>query len=293
MARLNNKNGVTLVELLVVVAVVSVLSAAMFPLISSTYESWRTADRRIESLRVGRTAMDKITREIRKSYDLVDTSSALYIDFYPDWATTTAYRINYDNAADMEFEFGTATPVFVRDSLAAPIDSFTYTTYTRRLENLTSFRQVNAFKFKFAVSDERRILPNQTDTNLNPMTFFSQAQLRTSREGYFFARTNGYATDTYTYTRSSNDNICIKVYCDRVKPGVAAVNITVATVQLALIAGGFSVTYNLNYIAAGDYFEQCPVASTLFMQPDVRITMRIRDNTGETCDFQDVIRVNP
>ena len=55
------QKGITLVELIVVIAVVAVISAALFPLVSSTYESWRAADRRVELLRVGRTAMDKIT----------------------------------------------------------------------------------------------------------------------------------------------------------------------------------------------------------------------------------------
>jgi hypothetical protein len=144
----------------------------------------------------------------------------------------------------------------------------------------------------FTVSDERRILPNKPDLNLNPMTFFSQAQMRTAREGYNFSRTNAYATDTYRYRRGPNDPICVKTWCDRIDP---ALGMTTQTVTLALIGFGFSVTYNLNYKNAsnGDYFEKCPINSNLFLQPSVLITIALADASGQKCDFQDAIRVDP
>lgn len=280
----------TIVELMIVVALVAVLAAAMMPLISTTYESWRTADRRAELLQVGRVGMDKMSRELRRAYDLKDTSNALLIDFYPDWASSTPFRFNYDNASNMELQFGTTTPVFINDSLAAPIDSFTYKTYTRRLETGAAFRRVNAFVTTFTVSDERRILPATAAQNLNPMTFYTQSQMRVSREGYVFAHDSTYATDSYRFVQSSNDNICVKAYCDRVDP---AVGITIRTITLALLAGGFSVTYNMNYDAVNDIFTRCPISSSLFVKPAVRITIRIRDNNGETCDFVDTIQVIP
>jgi prepilin-type N-terminal cleavage/methylation domain-containing protein len=300
MVKFRGQNGVTLVEMLIVVALVAVLATALYPLISTTYESWRTADRRSELLQVGRVGMDKMARELRRAYDLNDTSNPLYIDIYPDWAPSTPFRFNYDNTSNMQIEFGTSTPVFVRDSLAAPIDSFTYKTYTRRLEpNWVSFRRVNAFIVKFTVSDERQILPPTAALNLNPMTFYDQVQMRVSREGYVFSRDNTYATETYYYDRSANDSLCIKAFCDRVTPTIFAPpgpvggNIITKTATIALLAGGFSITYNMTYDPANDIYTVCPINSALFTKPAVRITITIADNDGETCTFEDTIEVHP
>ena len=146
------QQGVTLVEIVVVVTLVAILALALYPLISTAYESWRTTDRRAELLQVGRTGMEKLVRETRKAKDLRSCTDSQYIDFFPDWATSTVYRFNYDNTS--ELEFGTQSPVFINDSLAAPIDSFSYTTYTRRNQTgKTRHRQINAFRFKFEVSD--------------------------------------------------------------------------------------------------------------------------------------------
>ena len=61
--------------------------------------------------------------------------------------------------------------------------------------------------------------------NLNPMTFYSAAQMRVSRESYFFSRYDGtvpggYATETFRYRRlpAPGESFCIKTFCDRVKP---------------------------------------------------------------------------
>jgi len=285
--------GITLIELLVVVAIVGILALGLYPLVRTTYNSWRTADRKVELVQIGRVGMDKMVREIRKAYDLSSVSNPLLIDFYPEWASSTVTRINYDNANYMQLEFGTATPVFENDSLAAPIDSFTYTTYDRRLNTGTTFAQkTTAFRLMFKVSDERNVLPTLTSTNLNPMTFYSHVEMRTSREGYLFARDNTYATETYRFSKSANHNICVKTFCDRVDPA----NIVTKSIQFTWIAGSTPVLAMTSVPAVNPaYFEYCPanfIALGILSNAYVKVNVTIADNVGETCTFQDTIRVD-
>jgi type II secretory pathway pseudopilin PulG len=284
--------GISLVEILIVIGVVAILALALYPLIESTYANWRHADRRIELLQVGRTGMDKMSREIRKAYDIYSSNNPSYIDFYPDWATNTAmawatgsvFRFNYDGASQLEFGTQSAT----LDSLMAPVDEFEYTTYDRRQnESVARSRQVNSFKFRFEVSDERQILPTAAALNLNPMQFRSQVQMRVSREGYMISRTLGFASETYQFKRSTNDPICVMAFCDRIDPSI--------TVQQRLktkpVAAGAVKNFNFNYIAAGDYFSVCihvaDLSGGLPVLGQYKFTTSLRDNTQESCEVQD------
>ncbi len=290
--------GITLIELIVVVAIVGVLALGLYPLVRTTYNSWRAADRKVELVQIGRVGMDKMVRELRKAYDLSSVSNPLLIDFYPEWASSTSTRINYDNANYMQLEFGTATPVFINDSLAAPIDSFTYTTYDRRLNTgTTQAQQVTAFRFMFKVSDERNVLPTLTSTNLNPMTFYSHVGMRTSREGYIFARDNTYATETYRFSKSANHNICVRTFCDRVDPTIMATANATQSIQFTWV-GGSTFIKPMTWMPIanpGEYFEYCPANFiTLGIKDNayVKVNVTIRDDTGEECKFQDTIRVD-
>lgn len=299
---MNGKNtgssGITLVEVIIVIFIVAVLAFALFPLISTTYNSWRIADRRIETLEIGRVGMSKISREIRKAYDLRSCTDPTYIDFYPDWASSTVYRINYDGAENIEF--GTQTPVFVNDSLASPVDSFSYTAYSRRMDTgITRHRVVNSFRFRFEVSDERQILPDST--YLNPMEFKTHVQLRTSREGFMLARTTGFASETYYYNvgnAGNPGNLCVKVFCDRVNREIVS---TANVVMTCFFCPGFpnSWTWSLSYNDPGDYWAGCidMVASNVragagFITPSHRLSVTVSD-ASETCQYAEAVKIDP
>ncbi|HOO56007.1 MAG TPA: type II secretion system protein [bacterium] len=287
--------GLTLIEILVVVFVMAILALALFPLIETTYNSWRLADRRVESLMVGRTGMDKLSREIRKAFDLAEASDPLYIDFYPDWASGTKYRFDYDNVSDFRLiQLGTAT-----DSLAAPIDSFEYVTYTRRLdEDVTEHRRVNAFKFRYDVSDSRSILPDTSGTasNLNPMTFRTQAQMRVSREGYMYALTSAFASHTYAYHDNPGEDICVRAHCDRVDPD----DMAQASASFKWRFGGATVWVDLTHVADGDYWvtNPCPNINAAGIHSGFggagsmdTAYFILQDNNGETCEAYDMLQV--
>lgn len=295
-----NSKGITLVEILIVVGVVAILALAMYPLIETTYTSWRHADRRTELLQIGRVGMDKMTREIRKAYDLYSCTDSLYIDFYPDWASDTVFRFNWNNATDLEY--GTPPTVFINDSLVAPVVDFDYTTYTRQMNTgVTRARQVNAFRIAFKVTDERDVLPTTASLNLNPMEFRSHVQMRVSREGWMISRTLAFASETYQFKRTTNELICIKAFCDRIRNPTAMVpGQTKVTIQA--VAFGGPNFFSLLWQPVGDYFYMVNAANNPCINvcdlrdPDCvplpvlgryRVTIEVTETGLESCNLQD------
>lgn len=281
-----SQRGLTLVEIVAVVAVISVLAIALWPLVKSTYDSWVTADRRGELVQTGRVGMHKLTQEIRRAYDMWSATDPTYLDYFPSTATSTQWRFKYNNAA-YEIDWS-ASSTFVTDSLAAPIDSFLYKTYTRRLvSNVTRARRVNAVYFLFGVSDERRKLTSP----VVPMYFRSLVNLRTSRAGYMLSKSNAYATQSYLYTRANPDQFCVKTFCDMTDP------LNVTTKDATLDGGGLAnQIMTLTYFPTGDYYAACCTlnAAGCFRSADVAASVMIDiiDSAGETCHFEETVRIN-
>jgi prepilin-type N-terminal cleavage/methylation domain-containing protein len=284
------QRGMTLIEILIVIAVMAVVIIAVAPLIRTTWVSWITADRRDEILETGRAGLSKTVREIRSAYDIYQATDTAYLDYYPHWSTGSAgliYRFNYD-APNVDYEFGVATPAFSPDSLAAPVDSFSYVTYTRGLdEGAARGRRINSIKFNLAVSDERRLLP-ETD-HLNPIHFMSQAYLRRSREGWQIADNLNFSNEVYRFDISNGDSLCFKAYSDRVDPS-AMIN---RDVTITFGAGNTRVL-QMDYYATDDYFATCCVANqapcNLGGDPTTDVDILLSDGTEWTW-IRDQVRV--
>jgi prepilin-type N-terminal cleavage/methylation domain-containing protein len=279
--------GITLVEFVVVIAVIAILAFALYPLVKTTFDSWVTADRRGEVVMTGRVGMHKLTQEIRRAYDLWSATDATYIDYFPGTATSTQWRFKYSAAAYNIY--WSATSTFTSDSLAAPIDSFLYKTYTRRLQsNVTRARQVNSIFFLFSVSDERQKLA----TPVVPMFFRSFVNVRNSREGYVLAKSIAFSSESYFYTVKNGDQFCVRTYCDRTNP------VAVATAMVTMSwTGNQRATMSLTYFANGDYYATCctlnKVAGTrCFQKQDnaAGVEIQLSDAT-ETCIMQERVRV--
>lgn len=281
-----------MVELIVVIALVAVLGFVMFPLIQTTYDSWRIADRRVELLQLGRVGMGKIIKEIRTASDLASCTDSAYVDFYPDWASSTDYRINFSTSTNLEFS---AVAPYVNNTLAGPLDSADYVTYTRRLTTgVTQHRRTDSFRFRFNVSDVRQVLP----PTLNPMEFRSFVNMRTSREGFVFSTDLNFTTDVYYFDQSNGDNICIKTFCDRVDRSLGVV----ATADLKCVIGFCALTpaLALAYVPNGDYYAACDPAANYATNggwggaggPTHRVQIIVTDGV-ENCTFYDAVRIRP
>ncbi|HOX28359.1 MAG TPA: hypothetical protein PLQ76_04300, partial [bacterium] len=122
--------------------------------------------------------------------------------------------------------------------------------------------------------------------------FYTHVQMRTSREGYMFARTSAFATETYRYVRSAGDTVCVKTFCDRVDPAT----ITLARVQFQWFMGGAACNVALAYNATGEYYWACravgpPCVMSLPGGTRDRVIMTLTDSSGETCTVEDSIWV--
>lgn len=290
-----NNRGITLIEILVVVVIIVTVIAALAPLIRTTYLAWITADRRVEIVGTGRLGMSKLVDELRLAHDLYSATDPLYIDYYPQWATTTVYRFNHDATAS-DFEYGIfASPTFSPYSLAAPVDTFAYTTYTRRLvEGVNRARRINAYRFVYSVSDERHILPDSRP-ELNPITFRSHAHLRMSREGYFFAKSWAFASESYRFRRNRGEQFCVRAFCDRVDRDA------MFTRQVDFLVVPPVASLQMAYFATGDYFATCCVITSnaatpnycpLNANPNVNVSITLSDGTEWTLMKDSIIITN-
>ncbi|MEW5945731.1 MAG: hypothetical protein AB1742_05995 [bacterium] len=244
--------GFSVVEVIIIVLLIALLAWAVFPLLSTTYSSWETADRRAEVIEAGRVAMTQLTRETKKAWDIQFCSEPEFIDYYPQWATQSTPSIYRFASAEYEIQYGATPGAFASDALAYPVDSFSYLTYARRpaLTGISRPRRVNAFRFNFAVSDERRVLPD----SLDPMYFRSMSHMRHSREGYYISKELASTTQYYLFDRSDGDDFCIMVYNDRITPPPPA--LATQEVELNWVPGGL-ITLDLSYFSGGDYFATC------------------------------------
>lgn len=258
----NPKYGFTLVEMIVVVLLIGLLAWAIFPLLKTSFESWEIADRRTEVAQIGRVGMSKLTREIRKSYDITDLSTVThFVDYNPVWATSSEYRFECATSV-YEFDHGaTSGGVFDASTLAYPIalnPTFTYAVYDRRLRSsdVTRPRRVNSLWAGFGVSDERQRLP----AALTPRELRSMVQMRVSREGYMFAKSLAFASRSYNFDKSNCESVCVRVFCDRINPPMSPPPGATVTFEAA-IGGG--VELSLTYYADGDYYAGCCVVGAV------------------------------
>ncbi len=278
------QKGVTLVEIIIVVTLIGILSYAIFPLISTTYDAWRYASRRIELLQIGRTSLTRLTNEVKKSNGFASNADLdYYLDYYPDWATATSYRFIHSSG---DLMYGPLAS-FASDSLAAPIDSFEYVTYTRRLATgATRFRQINSVRFFLKVSDERHVLQSPAV----PMEFISQAHIRTSREGWQFAKSSDFATESYRFDISDGDTLCLKAFCDRIDIS-AGTPIATQTATISWLLGSTDMIFD--YVPAGDYFATCaPLADIGLQAGNDTVQITLDDGSEQLILYDQIVVTN-
>lgn len=113
--------GVTLVELLTVVAVLGVIMIVMAPHLRGTRQAWEVlGDRHPEVLQNGRIGLDKIVRDLRQARSISDAGSD-YIEFTDNDGADRRFQLNGGY-----LEHGL---VGALDTLAGPVTSLSFTCY--------------------------------------------------------------------------------------------------------------------------------------------------------------------
>ena len=117
---INNK-GFTLIELMVVVAILSIIILGLVSLFSGGVRSWVAGQNQLKAQREARQVMDRMVREIREASYIDDGSSNIYtIEFYnPNRNKEIKYSYN---EIDKEIKEGST-------SLIKNVSSFSFSYY--------------------------------------------------------------------------------------------------------------------------------------------------------------------
>lgn len=88
------KNGLTLIELLIVIAIMGIISLALYYVLRAGITSWEMGEKRADIIQHARLAMDRLTREAREAIWMVaaDTTS---LNFSAHLGAATPADISY------------------------------------------------------------------------------------------------------------------------------------------------------------------------------------------------------
>lgn len=153
--------GFTIVELLIVVAVMALLTAALSPLFRTSYQAWRVGDRRAEVIQNARIGMDKMSWELKQIKMVSDVSSPTnpqgYITFldYEENLKEFRYEVGY-----LAYVSGTVA------ILAGPIESLYFSCYESDGGTLTTFpANISTIVVQMVTSDEEGEVDSLTSTD--------------------------------------------------------------------------------------------------------------------------------
>ncbi len=153
--------GFTIVELLLVVAVMALLTAALSPLFRTSYQAWRLGDRRAEVIQNARIGMDKMSWELKQIKMVSGVSSPTdpqgYITFldYEENFKEFRYEVGY-----LAYVSGTVA------TLAGPIESLYFSCYESNGSTLTtSLTNISIIVAQMVTSDEEGEVDSLTTTD--------------------------------------------------------------------------------------------------------------------------------
>ena len=89
---IKNKKGLTLIELMVVVVVLSLIILGLVTFFTGGVRSWITGQNQLSAQRNARQAMDRMVREIREASDIIaDSTTSQRINFNTPWNSNLYY----------------------------------------------------------------------------------------------------------------------------------------------------------------------------------------------------------
>jgi prepilin-type N-terminal cleavage/methylation domain-containing protein len=125
MRKTGNNKGLTLIELMVVLAILSIVILGLVSFFSGGVRSWIAGQNQLKAQREARQVMDRMVREIREASYVKDTSGIYNIEFYnPVKDKTTAYSYT-ELDKEIKEEIGSGTP----SSLLKNVSSFFFSYY--------------------------------------------------------------------------------------------------------------------------------------------------------------------
>ncbi len=179
-----SRTALTILELVIAVAMVTVIFAAVLPQFAAIRNSWDSRQGSAEALQNGRVLMDHITRNLSKAVRISDVTESSDTDGYIDFEGNDGNMLRYDIAANNYVEFGVVGDLA---DLAGPVSSLQFTCYDAcDIDNHLS-----------PVNDPNLVRLVKIDTTVINSAALSQNK---SFTGYAYLRTNASGQAALTKT---------------------------------------------------------------------------------------------
>jgi prepilin-type N-terminal cleavage/methylation domain-containing protein len=89
-----NKNGFTLIEMMVALGILSLIIIGLVTFFSGGTRAWVTGQYQLEAQRNARLSMDRMVREIREADYIKYTSTSILIDFHTPFHGNISYSLS-------------------------------------------------------------------------------------------------------------------------------------------------------------------------------------------------------
>ncbi len=158
--------GFTLIEALFVIALLSVLLAAVYPHLRMAHTGWQTADRRADIIQNVRVGMDKMVRMLREASSFTSVTSSGDIDgriVFLDKDSNTKEFKKYNDGSNEMLGYVSGGSTYM---LAGPITSLKFTGYEEDgVTEITVAGDIKSVEVEIIVSDEEEEIASQTVTS--------------------------------------------------------------------------------------------------------------------------------
>lgn len=190
------KHGFTILEIILVVALLSLIVVAIVPYFRTTVAGWELKDRQLEVLQIGRMGMDEMTRKLKgaTSFSKAEDDKVKFED---------------PNGNDIEYKFDNDKVKKNNKELIEPVNSLAFIYYDRDGAVTTEASDVRAILITLVVSD--------SDGKVDPVTLSSMVMVRKDvgiGEGVIFSKNADFSTEDFTFTTA--ETFYIKIWTDQI-----------------------------------------------------------------------------
>ena len=155
--------GVTLLEMILVVAIIGVIFIAIVPFFYTINQSWGVAERKSALLQNARIGLDKINRELKEAKSIVSVTTASDINghlVYSDQSNNQKEFLRYTDGTNYLLGYVENQVTY---PLAGPLDSLIFTCYqadavTQTINN----SEIRNIKIEMILSDDQNKISPQT-----------------------------------------------------------------------------------------------------------------------------------
>ncbi len=162
---MKNVRGLTLVEVLVVFALLALVVGGLLPLLTAGANTWDHAHRRQEMVQNARRALDQLTHHLRaaQTFFVINSTNIRFSYFFGDAASTPTVEFQL-NGTTNELEYRWDPDAF--QPLAGPFRSMSVTCFDASGGSIacTSVASVRSVQVALVAMDPQGIVPDITVT---------------------------------------------------------------------------------------------------------------------------------